>query len=177
MQQKRKGIPMIVIGIIMVVVGIGLIVTGNIIDNNEVGHIKSYYNYGHRNDTGTIMSGFGIAFVVVGAILVILGIVFYVSSGSRGGVQGQRIAAPAVKFNGRFTNLTHTYWVELEKDGTCIWSQQNKLYEGFYRNTDNNEWTIYIDGFGEAFKFSVKGEDIWVKGGPVNEIFFCEVRI
>lgn len=176
MYQKRKGIPMLVIGIIMVVLGIGMIVAGNIIDSNEVRHLNSYYNSGHRNNTGTILSGFGIAFVVVGAILIILGIVFYVTSGTRSNAQGQRLSTPTVQFTGRFANSKGTYWVELEKNGTCIWSQQGKNYKGLYRYTDNNEWTIFINGYGEAFKFSVKGKDIWVTGGPVNEVFYYEVQ-
>ena len=176
MQQKRKGTPLIIIGIILVVIGVGLIIGGNIIDNDNVGHAKSYYNSGHRNNSGTTMTSIGIGVIIVGIILAIIGIVMYAVSGSRSGANGQSLASPTMKFSGRFANLKRTYWVELAKDGTCVWSQQGMQYKGFYRYSGENEWTIYIDGYGEAFRFSIRGEDIMVQGGPVNEVFFCEVR-
>lgn len=178
MQQQRKGTPLIVIGIIMVVIGIGLMIAGGINDGNYESHLDSILNYGHRNNTGTTMNSIGLGFIIIGGILAVVGIVMYAVSGKSTDsyFQGQAFINPSFKFNGRFTNMSHTYSVDLNKDGSCVWMQLGMRYSGFYRYTNQNEWTIYLDNFGEAFKFSLKGEDLFVTGGPVNERFFCEVR-
>lgn len=178
MQQKRKGTPLIVCGIILVVVGVGLLIGGNIVSGDMEANFSHILDTGRKNPAGGIMTGIGIGCLIVGGILAVLGIVMYVVSGKTTGINssGQTFSAPAVKFNGIFSNPAKTYSVELNGNGTCVWTQSGKRYKGRYGMTDSNEWTIYIDGYGEAFKFSARNNGIHVTGGPVDELFFSEVR-
>ena len=69
MKEKRRGVPLIVFGIIVIVIGIGLWVYGGIIDGNYEMHLESIFSSGHRNSTGTTLTSIGIGAIVIGAIL------------------------------------------------------------------------------------------------------------
>lgn len=178
MQQKRKGTPFIVFGIILMLSGVGFLIGGSCADGNIGSHLDSYFNYGHRDNTGTILSGIGVGCLIIGAAFIVIGIVMYAVSGKNDGTtpQGGMYSKPAVIFSGRYTNRTHTYSVELFNDGKCVWEQKGKHYIGRYRISDDNKWTISIDGYGDAFVFSPIEDGIFVMGGPVNEQFYCEVK-
>lgn len=163
MQQKRKGTPLIVWGIILVVVGIGLMIGGSIIGGNVQRNFESFASSGNtKNPASVIMNGVGIACLIIGGILVVMGIVMYVTSGKTTGISniGQVFTAPVMKFKGVFSNPAKTYSVEFSGNGTCVWTQSGKRYKAKYSMSDANEWTIYIDGFGEAFKFSPRDNGI-----------------
>lgn len=182
MNEKRRGVPLIVFGIIIIVIGIGLWVYGGIIDGNYEMHLESIFSSGHRNSTGTTMTSIGIGAIVIGAILALIGIILYATSGKQiltdntvNFNQEKAINSDSSFIKTKFTNANGVYSVFFENNGNCIWEQQGKRYKGLYRRSNGNEWIISIDGFGDAFTFKTQGNDLFVVGGPIKEVFYRNI--
>lgn len=179
MKEKRRGVPLIVFGIIVIVIGIGLWVYGGIIDGNYEMHLESIFSSGHRNSTGTTLTSIGIGAIVIGSILALIGIILYATSGKKPleanivtMKQENVINADNSFINSMFSNAHGQYCVIFESKGNCIWEQQGKQYKGSYRKLNNVEWIISIEGYGDAFCFRMQGHDIFVVGGSINETFY-----
>lgn len=168
MLAKRKGISLIIIGVILMIIGVLMMAYASAADNDYEYRIDYFLENGRISQKANTMNSSGIIIIIIGGVLTVVGIVLYATSrnNSVGGT------ANITRFKGSYKNISGNYAVEFQRDGTCVWEQEGKCYKGTYRNTNTNEWAIYFDGFGEAFRFSLMGEDIFVTGGPINERFF-----
>ena len=175
METKRTGIALIVLGVIAVIIGIALMTYGSQMDGDYERQLESFFDSGHRDNSGVVMHNIGIAVLIGGCIMALIGIILLGTSGNQAGQAAAGSSQTPQKLSGKFINAANSYWLRLDRSGSCVWMQEGKQFTGTYRCTDTNEWTIYIDGFGEAFRFSLMGKDIYVTGGPVNERFYCEV--
>ena len=159
-------------------IGIGLWVYGGIIDGNYEMHLESIFSSGHRNSTGTTLTSIGIGAIVIGAILALIGVILYATSGKKPLeantviMNQENVNADYSFINSLFSNAHGQYRVIFENNGNCVWEQQGKRYKGLYRQSNTTEWIISIEGYGDSFCFRMQGNDIFVVGGSINETFY-----
>ena len=80
---KRRGMPCIIVGIVSSALGIILLLVGNYIDNDTSHQLETFWSTGKSDTTGKYLFYGGIALLVAGAILLVLGILLYATSGNK----------------------------------------------------------------------------------------------
>lgn len=165
---NKKVTQFISTGIVLAIIGIILIICG-VAESGDYNSIHS----SRSNPVKTIYY-IGIGASIIGGILIVVGTVIYIVSKRQAMSSSFGLGNTVTRFTGKYTNVSGSYSVIFKNDGTCIWLQNGEQYNAVYRYVNNNEWKIYISGFGEAFRFSIISDGIYVEGGPVNERFSKE---
>lgn len=160
---KSRGIAFGVIGALLAFFGGCFCVGGNATNNDLKTQWSSYLNTGAKDSKGDLMIFGGVSAIVIGIILIIIGIAVYFSANKE---ELHRA------ITGKFKSQSGLYTVVFNPNGTCIWTQKETNYPANFKRINDNLWTIDIVGFGKAFDMSMEGNNLRIKGGSVDEIFY-----